>query len=37
MYGVEVDDSACLVEAHTVNKRVRLKSVGICADGVAIE
>ena len=37
IYGVEVDDSACLYEALKANKRVRLKSVGIFADGVAVE
>ena len=37
IYGVEVDDSACLFEALRANKRVRLKSVGIFADGVAVE
>ena len=37
IYGVEVDDSACLYEALKANKRVRLKNVGIFADGVAVE
>ena len=35
--GVEVEDSACLCEALKANKRVRLKEVGLFADGVAVE
>ena len=35
--GVEVEDSACLAEAVKANKRVRLKEVGLFADGVAVE
>ena len=35
--GVEVEDSACLYEALKANKRVRLKEVGLFADGVAVE
>ena len=35
--GVEVEDSACLAEAIKANKRVRLKQVGLFADGVAVE
>ena len=34
--GVEVEDSACLVEAVKANKRVTLKEVGLFADGVAV-
>tara|TARA_Y100000816_G_scaffold84901_1_gene58340 strand:- start:1423 stop:2973 length:1551 start_codon:yes stop_codon:yes gene_type:complete len=34
--GVEVDDSACLMEALKSNKRVLLKKVGLFADGVAV-
>ena len=37
IYGVEVDDSACLVEAIKADKRVRLREVGLFADGVAVE
>ena len=37
IYGVEVEDSACLVEAIKANKRVRLREVGLFADGVAVE
>ena len=36
VYGVEVEDSACLTEALKVNKRVRLREVGQFADGVAV-
>jgi len=35
--GVEVEDSACLYEALKANKRVRLKEVGLFADGVAVK
>ena len=34
---MEVEDSACLYEALKANKRVRLKEVGLFADGVAVE
>ncbi len=34
--GVEVNDSACLAEAISSNKRVKLKEVGLFADGVAV-
>ena len=37
LIGVEVEDSACLAEAVKANKRVRLKEVGLFADGVAVE
>ena len=37
IYGVEVEDSACLVEAIKADKRVRLREVGLFADGVAVE
>ena len=37
IYGVEVEDSACLVEAIKSDKRVRLREVGLFADGVAVE
>jgi threonine dehydratase len=37
VYGVEVEDSACLAEAIKVDKRVRLREVGLFADGVAVE
>ena len=37
IYGVEVDDSACLAEAIKAEKRVRLREVGLFADGVAVE
>lgn len=37
IYGVEVEDSACLVEAIKAGKRVRLREVGLFADGVAVE
>jgi threonine dehydratase len=37
VYGVEVEDSACLVEAIKADKRVRLREVGLFADGVAVE
>ncbi|MBD62845.1 MAG: threonine ammonia-lyase, biosynthetic [Gammaproteobacteria bacterium] len=37
IYGVEVEDSACLVEAIKAKKRVRLREVGLFADGVAVE
>ena len=37
IYGVEVDDSACLFEAIKADKRVRLREVGLFADGVAVE
>lgn len=37
IYGVEVDDSACLTEAIKFGKRVRLRQVGSFADGVAVE
>jgi threonine dehydratase len=37
IYGVEVEDSACLFEAIKANKRVRLREVGLFADGVAVE
>ena len=37
IYGVEVDDSACLTEAIKFGKRVRLSQVGSFADGVAVE
>ena len=36
VYGVEVEDSACLTEALKANKRVRLREVGLFADGVAV-
>ncbi len=36
IFGVEVDDSACLAAAMQAGKRVRLKSIGIFADGVAV-
>ena len=36
VYGVEVEDSACLTEALKANKRVRLREVGQFADGVAV-
>ena len=35
VYGVEVEDSACLLEAVKFNKRVKLREVGLFADGVA--
>jgi len=34
--GVEVEDSACFAEAIRANKRVKLKEVGLFADGVAV-
>ena len=34
--GVEVDDSACLTEALIQKKRIKLKKVGLFADGVAV-
>ena len=34
--GVEVEDSACFLEAVKANKRVTLKEVGLFADGVAV-
>ena len=34
--GVEAEDSACLAAAFEKNRRVRLPSVGIFADGVAV-
>ena len=34
--GVEVNDSACLMEALKSNKRVMLERVGLFADGVAV-
>tara|TARA_B110000305_G_scaffold193884_1_gene217644 strand:- start:3620 stop:5170 length:1551 start_codon:yes stop_codon:yes gene_type:complete len=34
--GVEVEDSACFMEAVKANKRVTLKEVGLFADGVAV-
>ena len=37
IYGVEVEDSACLLEAIKADKRVRLREVGLFADGVAVE
>lgn len=37
IYGVEVEDSACLLEAIKFDKRVRLREVGLFADGVAVE
>ena len=37
IYGVEVEDSACLFEAVKADKRVRLREVGLFADGVAVE
>ncbi len=37
IYGVEVDDSACLTEAIKANKRVKLREVGLFADGVAVD
>jgi threonine dehydratase len=37
IYGVEVEDSACLAEAIKADKRVRLREVGLFADGVAVE
>tara|TARA_B100000029_G_scaffold513303_1_gene612443 strand:- start:23982 stop:25526 length:1545 start_codon:yes stop_codon:yes gene_type:complete len=37
IYGVEVDDSACLAEAIKFNKRVKLREVGLFADGVAVD
>ena len=37
VYGVEVEDSACLLEAVKFNKRVKLREVGLFADGVAVE
>ena len=37
VYGVEVEDSACLAEAIKADKRVRLREVGLFADGVAVE
>ena len=37
LIGVEVEDSAYLAEAVKANKRVRLKEVGLFADGVAVE
>ena len=37
IYGVEVEDSACLFEAIKADKRVRLREVGLFADGVAVE
>jgi threonine dehydratase len=37
VYGVEVEDSACLAEAVKADKRVRLREVGLFADGVAVE
>ena len=37
VYGVEVEDSACLLEALKADKRVRLREVGLFADGVAVE
>ncbi|MDA9112826.1 threonine ammonia-lyase, biosynthetic [Gammaproteobacteria bacterium] len=37
IYGVEVEDSACLLEAIKSDKRVRLREVGLFADGVAVE
>ena len=35
--GVEVEDSACFAEAIRANKRVKLKEVGLFADGVAVK
>ena len=37
IYGVEVEDSASLLEAIKFDKRVRLREVGLFADGVAVE
>ena len=37
VYGVEVEDSACLVEALKADRRVKLREVGLFADGVAVE
>ena len=37
VYGIEVEDSACLLEAVKFNKRVKLREVGLFADGVAVE
>ena len=34
--GVEVEDSACFTEAIKANKRIKLKEVGLFADGVAV-
>ena len=34
VYGVEVEDSACLVEALKADKRVKLREVGLFADGI---
>ena len=34
---MEVDDSACLTEAIKANKRVKLREVGLFADGVAVD
>ena len=36
VYGVEVEDSACLVEAIKADKRVRLREVGLFADGEGV-
>ena len=36
IFGVEVDDSAIQAAAMQAGKRVRLKSIGIFADGVAV-
>jgi len=34
--GVEVEESACFTEAIKANKRIKLKEVGLFADGVAV-
>jgi len=36
IYGVEAEDSACLAAAMAAGRRVRLKEVGLFADGTAV-